>query len=217
MSKRKRFGEILIEAGALTEETLQKALIRQRGTGRRLGLILEEMGVISEREIALGVARQFHLKTVSNIAKHLFPFEVLALIDGLGGRGVASVLRERPDELIAMGALAARGSEVDITPSIELVAAAVMLEPRRAATVRVADDSGAVEEQAGRGGFRLPPTSGPVEVRTGQLRATTAPLALGVVIDARGRPLTLPPRDAERLPTLARWLRALAAVPEEQP
>jgi CheY-like chemotaxis protein len=81
MSKRKLFGEILIEAGALTAETLQKALLRQRGTGRRLGLILEEMGVISERDIALVLARQFHLKTVSNIAKHLFPQAVLALVD----------------------------------------------------------------------------------------------------------------------------------------
>lgn len=81
MSKRKRFGEILIEAGVLTEATLQKALLRQRGTGRRLGLILEEMGVISERDVVLVLARQFHLKTVSNIAKHPFSPEILALVD----------------------------------------------------------------------------------------------------------------------------------------
>jgi hypothetical protein len=40
-------------------------------------------------------------------------------------------------------------------------------------------------------------------------------LGLGVVIDARGRPLALPPRDAERIPTLARWNRALEVLPLE--
>ena len=81
MSGRKRFGEILIEAGVLTEQILQAALLRQQGTGRRLGLILEEMSVISEREIALVLGSQFHLKTVGRIAKHFYSPEVQALVD----------------------------------------------------------------------------------------------------------------------------------------
>jgi hypothetical protein len=32
---------------------------------------------------------------------------------------------------------------------------------------------------------------------------------LGIIVDARGRPLLLPPRDAERIPTLVRWFAAL--------
>ena len=36
-----------------------------------------------------------------------------------------------------------------------------------------------------------------------------------VIVDARGRPLELPPRDAERLPAIARWYSALAALPIE--
>jgi hypothetical protein len=34
-----------------------------------------------------------------------------------------------------------------------------------------------------------------------------------MLVDARGRPLALPPRDAERLPTLVRWHAAVAALP----
>lgn len=81
MNKRKKFGEILIEAGALTEEVLGRALAAQKGTGKRLGQVLEEMGIISEKDIAAVLARQFGYKTVSNIARHNFPESVLKLMD----------------------------------------------------------------------------------------------------------------------------------------
>lgn len=81
MARRKRFGEILVEAGALDQETLDKALATQQASGKRLGKVLEENGIISERDIAVVVARQFGFKTVSNIAKHPFPPETLAVVD----------------------------------------------------------------------------------------------------------------------------------------
>jgi len=37
---------------------------------------------------------------------------------------------------------------------------------------------------------------------------------VGVVFDARGRPLTLPENDAERIAALRRWHRALDVYPE---
>lgn len=82
MAKRKRFGEILVEAKVVDEHQLQRALEKQRGTGRRLGKVLEEMGVVTERDIAAALARQFGFKTVSNIAKASFSQELLALFDG---------------------------------------------------------------------------------------------------------------------------------------
>jgi CheY-like chemotaxis protein len=81
MGKRKRFGEILVEAGALDPETLEKALEEQKTSGKWLGKVLEESGIISERDIAVVVARQFGFKTVSNIAKHPFPPATLAYVD----------------------------------------------------------------------------------------------------------------------------------------
>ncbi|MDO3377726.1 response regulator [Geoalkalibacter halelectricus] len=82
MSRRKRFGEILVEAGIIDEASLQKALDRQKGSGRRLGRVLEELGVVTEKDIAVTLSRQFGFKTVSGLAKYNFPSEVLALIDG---------------------------------------------------------------------------------------------------------------------------------------
>lgn len=81
MAKRKRFGEILVEAKVVEAGQLERALEKQKGTGRRLGQVLEKMGVVTERDIAATLARQFGLKTVSNIARATFSTELLALCD----------------------------------------------------------------------------------------------------------------------------------------
>ena len=80
MQRRKRFGEILVEAKVVSLETLERALERQRVSKRRLGQVLEEMGVVTERDIAAALARQFGFKTVSNIARVSLPEKLLALI-----------------------------------------------------------------------------------------------------------------------------------------
>ncbi|HXV21855.1 MAG TPA: response regulator [Desulfuromonadales bacterium] len=81
MNKRKRIGELLVEAGAITEATVQAALERQKGTSKRLGIVLEEMGAISEKDIAAALSRQFGYKLVRDFAKFAFPAELLALVD----------------------------------------------------------------------------------------------------------------------------------------
>jgi CheY-like chemotaxis protein len=82
MAKRKRFGEILVEAKVVNERQLERALEKQKGTGRRLGQVFEEMGVVTERDIAAALARQFDFKTVANISRATFSKELLALFDG---------------------------------------------------------------------------------------------------------------------------------------
>ncbi|BCR06734.1 two-component system response regulator [Desulfuromonas versatilis] len=80
MSKRKRFGEILVEAKVVSQEVLDKALQVQKSTGKRLGQVLEDMGVVSERDTAVALARQFGFKTVQNLAKYSFPEDILKLV-----------------------------------------------------------------------------------------------------------------------------------------
>ncbi|TNF47300.1 MAG: response regulator [Deltaproteobacteria bacterium] len=81
MAKRKRFGEILVDAKVVDEQQLDRALQKQKGTGRRLGQVLEQMGVVTERDIAATLARQFGFKTVANIARASFSAELLGLFD----------------------------------------------------------------------------------------------------------------------------------------
>lgn len=79
---RKRFGEMLVEAGAVSEDVLTLALQQQKGKGKRLGAVLEEMGVISEQDIAAVLSRQFGIKVVRDFAKYTFANDLLGLIDG---------------------------------------------------------------------------------------------------------------------------------------
>jgi hypothetical protein len=141
---------------------------------------------------------------------------LLVAIDAFGPNGPALVSRAPGDKLVAAGALAARG-RVAMMPAADPIAIFVSMWPRRSATVRVRDANGVMEERVARGSFLLVPTKGAVEiVMPGTtVHPSAEHLELGVVIDARGRPLGLPPRDAERIPTLLRWNAALDVLPVE--
>ncbi len=54
----KKFGEILVEADLISRATLMKALERQKESGKLLGDILEEMGVVTHEEVVEALAVQ---------------------------------------------------------------------------------------------------------------------------------------------------------------
>jgi CheY-like chemotaxis protein len=74
-------GEILLETGLITQETLDNALAVQQGSGKRLGQILESMDVILEEDIAKALGKQFNVPYVKGIARYRFPQQVLDLIE----------------------------------------------------------------------------------------------------------------------------------------
>lgn len=80
MTGRKQLGDLLVEAEIITVKTLERALERQRGSGKRLGQVLEEMGVITEDELITALSKQFNFKTVNGFAAYSFPAELLALV-----------------------------------------------------------------------------------------------------------------------------------------
>ena len=61
---RRRLGELLVEAGLLTQEKLAEALNTQKDTGKRLGQTLIEMNAISEEEMAFALAMQLKIPYV---------------------------------------------------------------------------------------------------------------------------------------------------------
>jgi len=61
---KKRLGELLKEAGAVTEEQIQEALDRQEETDELLGRALVELGHVTEDDIARVVCTQFGLPYV---------------------------------------------------------------------------------------------------------------------------------------------------------
>jgi hypothetical protein len=147
----------------------------------------------------------------------------IVVIDALAPEGTQLIARERPNALVVAGAIGTRSSAVDLTDTTDDLALVTTLWPARTASVSVTDATGTIEERVARGAFFLIPTDGAVRLELlPPPRGSKAPrhaaqsLALGVIVDARGRPLELPPRDAERLPTLARWYAAVAGLPIDE-
>jgi hypothetical protein len=121
---------------------------------------------------------------------------LLVLVDGLEPTAVTTVFRE-PDD----GGAERIGMVVPVTTrksaKIRLVRASgrstARVEPRSFGLVQIGDDVDVAVNGAGIRGHG----------RSGEL---------GVLIDARGRPLSLPERDGERIPAVARWHAALDAA-----
>ena len=80
MASKKKFGEILVEAGVISAVVLRQALDRQQITGWRLGKVLEAMGVIAEKDIAVALSKQYGFRSAKDFAAHTFASELLALI-----------------------------------------------------------------------------------------------------------------------------------------
>lgn len=82
-----RLGELLIEAGAITEAQLQAALRQQAAAGGRLGSNLIELGFLTEATLSKVLAAQLRLPRVSEAALDKLPRSVLDLISvELAGR-----------------------------------------------------------------------------------------------------------------------------------
>ncbi|MDP9151036.1 MAG: hypothetical protein M3O36_13985, partial [Myxococcota bacterium] len=61
----KRIGELLVEAGALSQSQLEQALFAQRKDGRKLGQLLIELGLVSEMHLTQTLSRQLSVPWVS--------------------------------------------------------------------------------------------------------------------------------------------------------
>lgn len=55
---RLRPGELLIREGPLSDEQLQQAVLRQKQTGHRLGAVLQDRGLVTDKAIARLLATQ---------------------------------------------------------------------------------------------------------------------------------------------------------------
>src|SRR5579859_5399504 len=61
----KRIGELLVEAGVLSQSQLEQALFAQRKDGRKLGQLLIELGLASETQLTQTLSRQLSVHWVS--------------------------------------------------------------------------------------------------------------------------------------------------------
>jgi CheY-like chemotaxis protein len=78
---RKKFGEILLEAGVITETVLEQALNLQKKSGLAMGRILEDLGAISDLDIVAILASQFNLQSLQSIPCPESPETLFELVD----------------------------------------------------------------------------------------------------------------------------------------
>ncbi len=79
LPRRKRLGDLLIEAGLIQEQQLNKALEVQKRTGERLGKVLINLGYITEERIIEVLEFQLGVPHLDLMSLHV-PREVAALI-----------------------------------------------------------------------------------------------------------------------------------------
>jgi CheY-like chemotaxis protein len=80
MEQKKQLGALLVEKEIISTKTLERALERQKASGKRLGEVLEEMGVITGEELVDALAKQFGFKAAKGFAGHAFPEAILNLV-----------------------------------------------------------------------------------------------------------------------------------------
>lgn len=74
-----RIGELLVAAELLTTEQLERALVEQKGSGRRLGKILVEQAYVTEIQVTQVLSNQLSVAWVSLRHVEIGP-ELLSLI-----------------------------------------------------------------------------------------------------------------------------------------
>ena len=74
---RKKIGEILIDNKIISQDTLDQALLKQKGTDKPIGQILAEMDVVLEEDIAKTLSTQFNFHYVKKFAHYHFSQKVL--------------------------------------------------------------------------------------------------------------------------------------------
>ncbi len=77
--KKLRLGDILVQQNVISEEKLQVALKKQRGSGKKLGEIMVELNLTSEEAIAQALSRQLGYKFI-NINGLQIPEKIVKLI-----------------------------------------------------------------------------------------------------------------------------------------
>ncbi|HNW34603.1 MAG TPA: hypothetical protein PKM25_06710, partial [Candidatus Ozemobacteraceae bacterium] len=79
MFKRKKIGELLIEAGHITDKELNIALAEQKKRGKRLGQVLIELGYLSDAKLLPVLGKQLKVPFVDLTKVEVKP-EVLKMV-----------------------------------------------------------------------------------------------------------------------------------------
>jgi type IV pilus assembly protein PilB len=92
-------GEALRQAGIITEQDLQAALVEQKRSGERLGSVLVRLHLAGEREVARALARQLGLRYIDLAEQPPDPAAVVLIPKGVALRRVCIAIAVAKNEL----------------------------------------------------------------------------------------------------------------------
>jgi MSHA biogenesis protein MshE len=102
--EKQRLGDVLVQQRLISQEQLQQTLALQRQTGKKVGRLLIESGIITEELLANGLARQLHIPFVNLKTFPFRPDVVKLLPESAARRFRALVLEDKGDTLlVALG------------------------------------------------------------------------------------------------------------------
>lgn len=83
---KKRLGDMLVEAGKISDNQLQEALAKQKSQGKRLGEVLIDLGLVTENEIIDILERQLEIKRVRLDMINIDRKAVMSIPEGLASK-----------------------------------------------------------------------------------------------------------------------------------
>ncbi|OFX31498.1 MAG: hypothetical protein A2Z07_07885, partial [Armatimonadetes bacterium RBG_16_67_12] len=98
--RRIRLGQILVEAGVITQEELRRALDEQRRSGQRIGVVIRGMGLGSQEAIAEALAQQLGIAFVRIDPTALDDALLLKIPEALARRHQVIPLHVRDNRLV---------------------------------------------------------------------------------------------------------------------
>jgi MSHA biogenesis protein MshE len=102
--EKQRLGDVLVQQRLISQEQLQQTLALQRQTGKKVGRLLIESGIITEELLANGLARQLRIPFVNLKTFPFRPDVVKLLPESAARRFRALVLEDKGDKLlVALG------------------------------------------------------------------------------------------------------------------
>jgi len=130
--RRVRVGELLLEQKLINEQQLKTALAEQARSGRRLGRVLTDLGMVSEQAFHEALAKHLQIPFMDLRQAKLAPEAVRLLPEALARRSRALVLKAD-----TAGAVVAMADPTDLFAYDELAAA--LKRPIRLALVKETD------------------------------------------------------------------------------
>ncbi len=96
-SKRKPIGQVLVENGTLTADQLAEAIVSQAGSGRLLGEVLVDLGLVGERDLSTALAHQFKLP-LADLSTGTLDMDVATLLPESLARSLRAIPMKRLDD-----------------------------------------------------------------------------------------------------------------------